>query len=309
MRRPLAAAAAAAAVVLTAGLAATAVLASGYRPFQANAGKAITVQRAHSGAGEPSFNRRITFLVIGSDSGAPKFGRGGVAERGRADSIHLIVLDPVRKQGIVLGFPRDSYVPIAGHGTGKINGAMAFGGPPLLIDTVERLTGINVDYDVVTSFDGLSDMVSRVGGVQVNVDMNIRDHAAGANLRRGSQLLGGASALSYARARKSVPGGDFTRSRHQAQILLGGLATFQRQTKADPARVMKWLAIMSDEVKTNLPVGELLRLALLARSVPPSRLSNVVVPGAGATAGGASIVRLSSSAYPLFARVRAGTYR
>jgi polyisoprenyl-teichoic acid--peptidoglycan teichoic acid transferase len=306
MRRPLALVAV---LALAATVVAGVVAVGGYRPFRASAGQAITVQRAHAGAAEPSFRRRVTFLVVGSDSGAPKFGRGGTAERGRADSIHLVVLDPVRKQGIVLGFPRDSYVPIAGHGTGKITGAMAFGGPPLLVSTIERLTGINVDYWVVTSFDGLSDMVSRVGGVQVNVDMNVNDHAAGAHLRRGSQLLGGASALAYARARKSVPGGDFTRSRHQAQILLGGLATFQRQTRQDPARVMKWLAIMDDEVKTSLPVGELLRLALLARSVPPSRLNNVVVPGAGGSAGGASIVRLTSAAYPLFARIRSGVYR
>jgi polyisoprenyl-teichoic acid--peptidoglycan teichoic acid transferase len=306
VRRPLAVAAVLAVAV---AVVAAVVAADGYRPFRASAGQAITVQRAHAGAAEPSFKRRVTFLVIGSDSGAPKFGRGGTAERGRADSIHLVVLDPVREQGIVLGFPRDSYVPIAGHGTGKINGAMAFGGPPLLVNTIERLTGINVDYWVVASFDGLSDMVSRVGGVRVYVDMNINDHAAGAHLRRGAQLLGGANALAYARARKSVPGGDFTRSRHQAQILLGGLATFQRQTKEDPARVMKWLAIMDDEVKSNLPVGELLRLALLARSIPPSRLNNVVVPGVGGTAGGASIVRLTSAAYPLFGRVRSGVYR
>jgi LCP family protein required for cell wall assembly len=212
MRRPLALVAV---LALAATVVAGVVAVGGYRPFRASAGQAITVQRAHAGAAEPSFRRRVTFLVIGSDSGAPKFGRGGTAERGRADSIHLVVLDPVRKQGIVLGFPRDSYVPIAGHGTGKITGAMAFGGPPLLVSTIERLTGINVDYWVVTSFDGLSDMVSRVGGVQVNVDMNISDHAAGANLRRGPQRLGGAAALAYARARKSVPGGDFTCSRHQ----------------------------------------------------------------------------------------------
>jgi polyisoprenyl-teichoic acid--peptidoglycan teichoic acid transferase len=306
MRRPLAVLLA---VALVAGLAVVAAVASNYRPFQASAGQAITVQRAHAGAAAPSFSKRLTFLVIGSDSGAPKFGRGGVAARGRADSIHLVVVDPVRKQGIVLGFPRDSYVPIAGHGTAKITGAMAFGGPPLLINTVERLTGITIDYYVLTSFDGLSDMVSRVGGVQVNVDMNINDSTAGAHLRRGPQRLGGAAALAYARARKSVPGGDFTRSRHQGQILLGGLATFQRQTKQDPARVMKWLAVMNDEVKTNLPVGELLRLALMARGFPPSRLRNVVVPGGAGNAGGASIVRLSPSAYTLFARVRAGRYR
>jgi hypothetical protein len=72
--------------------------------------------------------------------------------------------------------------------------------------------------------------------------------------------------------------------------------------------VMKWLAIMSDEVKTNLPVGELLRLALMARGFPPSRLNNAVAPGAAGNAGGASVVRLSPSAYSLFARIRAGRY-
>ena len=305
MRRPLTLAAA---LTLTAGLAVSAVLASGYRPFQANAGQAITVQRAHAGAAEPSFNRRITFLVVGSDSGAPKFGRGGTVEGGRADSLHLVVLDTSKRRGIVIGFPRDSYVPIPGHGTNKINAAMSLGGPPLLIQTLERLTGIHIDYYALTSFDGLTDMVNKVGGVYVGIDMNINDHFSGAHFTKGRHHLQGGQALSYARARKTLPGGDLDRSRHQGQILLGGLATYQRQVAADPSRVMAWLAVMGQEVKTDLPFTELLRLALVATSVPPSRLHNTVTPGAAGSAGAASVVRLLPGAYSLFARVRAGKY-
>jgi LCP family protein required for cell wall assembly len=295
-----------AALVLVAVLAVGAVVASSGRPAAtAEAAPAIVVQRAHASAA-PTLKRRIVLLTIGSDSGAPKFGRGGSAEGGRADSLQLIVLDTVRRRGLIMSFPRDSYVPIPGAGTNKINAAMAFGGPRLLIATFERLTGIPIDYYVLTSFDGLTDIVNRVGGVRVGVDMNIRDSFAGAFLNKGSQTLRGPQALAYARARKTVPGGDLARSRHQGQVLLGGLATYQRQVAKDPARVMAWLAIMRDEVKTDLPFPELLRLALFATRVPPAKIRNQVVPSVPGSAGSASVVRLLPGAYSLFARVRAG---
>jgi polyisoprenyl-teichoic acid--peptidoglycan teichoic acid transferase len=272
----------------------------------ASAGQAVTIQRAHAGSATPALKGRLVLLTIGSDSGAPKFGRGGSMESGRADALQLVIIDAARRRGAVLSFPRDSYVPIPGHGTNKINAAMAFGGPPLLVATFERLTGLTIDYYALTSFDGLTDIVNKVGGVQVNVDMNLRDHFAGAFLDKGRQTLRGGQALAYARARKTLPGGDFDRSRHQGQLLLGGLGTYQRQVAKDPTRVMAWLAVLRDEVKTDLPFSELLRLALLATRVPPGDIRNIPVPGAAGSAGGASVVRLQPGAYSLFARLRAG---
>jgi polyisoprenyl-teichoic acid--peptidoglycan teichoic acid transferase len=291
---------------LAAGLVATT---SPGRPATARAasvGQAFTVQRAHAGSATPALKGRIVLLTVGSDSGAPRFGRGGSMESGRADALQLVIIDTARRRGAVVSFPRDSYVPIPGHGTSKINAAMAFGGPRLLVATFERLTGLTIDYYALTSFDGLTDIVNKVGGVQVDVDMNLRDHFAGAFLDKGRQTLHGGQALAYARARKTLPGGDFDRSRHQGQLLLGGLGTFQRQVAKDPTRVMAWLAVMRDEVKTDLPFPELLRLALLATAVPPSQIRNIPVPGAAGSAGGASVVRLQPGAYSLFARLRAG---
>jgi polyisoprenyl-teichoic acid--peptidoglycan teichoic acid transferase len=292
---------------LVAALAAGLVVAvSPRRAATAQEGAAVTVQRAHAGSATPAFKQRLVLLTIGSDSGAPKFGRGGSVESGRADALQLVVLDAARRRGAVLSFPRDSYVPIPGHGTNKINAAMAFGGPPLLVATFERLTGLTIDYYALTSFDGLTDMVNKVGGVQVNVDMNLRDHFAGAFLDKGRRKLNGGQALAYARARKTLPGGDFDRSRHQGQLLLSGLGTFQRQVAENPTRVMTWLSVLRDEVRTDVPFPELLRLALLATKVPPSSIKNLPVPGAAGMAGGASVVHLQPSAYSLFARIRAG---
>jgi LCP family protein required for cell wall assembly len=291
------------ATTLLAGL----VVATARRPAAtAQTAPAVTVQRAHAGEATPTLKRRVVLLTIGSDAGAPKFGRGGSMEGGRADALQLIVLDTVKRRGAVLSFPRDSYVPIPGHGTNKVNAAMAFGGPQLLVATFERLTGLPIDYYALTSFDGLTDIVNRVGGVQVNVDMNLRDVFSGAFLDKGRRKLNGRQALAYARARKTLPGGDFDRSRHQGQILLGGLGTFQRQVAKDPAQVMAWLAVMRDEVRTDLPFPELLRLALLATKVPASGIKNVAVPSVAGSAGGASVVRLLPGAYSLFGRLRAG---
>jgi polyisoprenyl-teichoic acid--peptidoglycan teichoic acid transferase len=291
---------------LAAGLVATTSPGRPATARAASAGQAITVQRAHAGSATPALKGRIVLLTIGSDSGAPRFGRGGSVESGRADALQLVIIDTARRRGAVVSFPRDSYVPIPGHGSSKINAAMAFGSPRLLVATFERLTGLTIDYYALTSFDGLTDIVNKVGGVQVNVDMNLRDHFAGAFLDKGRQTLRGGQALAYARARKTLPGGDFDRSRHQGQLLLGGLGTFQRQVAEDPTRVMAWLAVMRDEVKTDLPFPELLRLALLATAVPPSHIRNIPVPGAAGSAGGASVVRLQPGAYSLFARLRAG---
>jgi LCP family protein required for cell wall assembly len=292
---------------LAAALAASLVAAaSPRRPATAQSAPVITVQRAHAGSAIPTLKRRIVLLTIGSDAGAPKFGRGGSMESGRADALQLVILDPVKRRGAVLSFPRDSYVNIPGHGTNKINAAMSFGGPRLLVATFEQLTGLTIDYYALTSFDGLTDIVNKVGGVQVNVDMNLRDSFAGAFLDKGRRKLNGRQALAYARARKTLPGGDFDRSRHQGQLLLGGLGTFQRQVAENPARVMTWLGIMRDEVKTDLPFPELLRLALLATKVPASGIRNIPVPSVAGSAGSASVVRLLPGAYALFGRLRAG---
>ncbi len=274
----------------------------------ASAQNTVTIQRAHSGAATPVLKHRVSFLVIGSDSGAPKHGRGGTAGGGRADSIHLVVLDTTKARGISIGFPRDSYVAIPGHGTDKINAAMSSGGPSLLIRTIEQLTGIGVDYYALTSFDGLVDIVHKVGGVTVGVDMNLVDSFSGANFHKGTQRLSGNQALAYSRARHGTPQGDLTRSKHQGQVLIGGLATFQKQVAKDPAQVMKWLAILNDEVHTDLPFTELLRLALVATQVPPSRINNVVAPGTPGSAGAASVVRLQSGAFALFNRVKRGGF-
>ena len=54
-------------------------------------------------------------------------------ERGCADSIHILGINPAKHRATLYGFPRDSYVPLSTGGTNKINAAMPQGGPEAMV--------------------------------------------------------------------------------------------------------------------------------------------------------------------------------
>jgi LCP family protein required for cell wall assembly len=263
------------------------------------------IKRAHEGAFRPAPNRNIFILALGSDRGAPRYKRGGLVEAGLADSIHIIAINPARKAGTIVGIPRDTYMQIPGHGSNKINAAMVFGGPNLVVRALELLTGITFDYYMVTGFDGLEDMVNELGGIPVSIPYRIIDRFSGARLAKGSTVLFGRQALAFSRARHGTPNGDFSRSANQGLVFLGALAKARQEIASNPGRVLHYLRILLRHIKTDIPLDEALRLGLLATQIAPASVSNVVAPGTIGNAGGASVVLLTAAASSLFSDVAA----
>src|SRR3972149_5878490 len=105
----------------------------------------------------------IFILVLGSDTRSKQL---QAAVHSRCDSIHLIGINPKKEQATILGFPRDSWVDIEGYGKDKINDSMMFGGPELAVSTIEKLTGIHIDYFALTTFEGFKTAVTELGGVK-----------------------------------------------------------------------------------------------------------------------------------------------
>ena len=148
-------------------------------------------------------------LVMGSDQGPP---RSGSVLDGRADAIHLVVVDEAREHVSIISFPRDSYVPVRGMGTTKIN-AMLTRGADNAVGTIEDLTGIHIDDWIVTGFDAVIIGVDEFGGVEVDVEQRLHDSASNSDLQPGVQRLSGWKTLAYSRDRHSRPDGDIGRSR------------------------------------------------------------------------------------------------
>jgi LCP family protein required for cell wall assembly len=175
----------------------------------------------------PGAGRGTNWLVVGSDSRQgltaeqqQDLATGGDVGSSRTDTILLIHVPEFRSSTptVLVSIPRDSYVPIPGHGKDKINAAFAMGGAPLLAETVERATGLRVDHYAEIGFGGFAGLVDALGGVTVCPTAPIDDPLAGIDLPAGCQQLSGRDALGYVRSR-DTPRADLDRMANQRDFL------------------------------------------------------------------------------------------
>ena len=195
-----------------------------------------------SGA-RPAGGPGTTYLLVGSDSreGLTKQQESdlgtGAASGQRTDTIILLHVTDGNGPNIMLSIPRDSYVEVPGHGMNKINAAYAYGGPKLLVQTVELATKIKVDDYIEIGFTGVVDVVDAVGGITVCPKTSIDDPKAGnLKMKAGCQHVDGHVALDYSRSR-AFPLGDITRAFHQREVIAAtGAAAASWQTVVFPWR-------------------------------------------------------------------------
>lgn len=163
------------------------------------------------------------WLIVGSDS------RGGLT-RAQIDQLHLgtqganasdslMLLHMGTGRPVLISIPRDSYVPIPGHGQDKINAALAIGGPTLLVQTVESVTGLRIDHYMGIGFEGLAGVVNQVGGVRICLPNALHDSYSGVNLKAGCQNLSGTQAVAFVRDRHSFATSDLRRIQDQRAFL------------------------------------------------------------------------------------------
>jgi LCP family protein required for cell wall assembly len=256
----------------------------------------IMLSAAHVGyTPDLTGNRPISILAIGS--GARPYQS---PDRGLADSIHLIEIDPEKHRAVIIGIPRDSWVPIPGHGVDKINAAMGIGGPSLLVRTIEQLSGIRIQYFALTSFWGLTSMIQQIGGLTIRVPFAMHDSYSRADFHAGMRRLSGEQVLAFSRDRHSLPSGDFGRSEDGGRVFIAALAQFQEEVAHDPGAMLLWVSAGMRSLSTDLPLSNVLRLAFLCTRVPPGNVQNIVLPGGVGSAGGKSIVVLSPSIRSIF---------
>jgi LCP family protein required for cell wall assembly len=236
-------------------------------------------------------------LVIGNDA------RAGNPDRSRADALHVVGLDTKTMRGGILNFPRDSWVNIPGHGAGRINEALYLGGPRLLAATVESVTGIRLDYWVMTGFEGFIRIVRGIGQVPLRVRQDIYDPTgSGANLKAGQDWLDAHESLAFTRTRKVLPGGDVDRTTNQGRFLLALLGKLRTRVARDPGTVLDWIAIARRNTRLDMTPEESFRLGVLATQVRPRDVGNVTVPVSIGSVGSASVVFISPGAGPIFTR-------
>ncbi|MFF4055887.1 LCP family protein [Streptomyces sp. NPDC001668] len=167
-----------------------------------------------------------TFLLAGVDSRSKQPTTGNDATTRlwrygaqRSDTMMLVHLSADKRTVHVMSIPRDSWVPLPGHGSAKVNAAFSWGGPPLMIQTVEQLTRTRVDHFGVIDWHGFKALTDAVGGVPMTVPRDSYDPVLQQHFTAGTHVMHGEEALAYVRQRHGVPGGELDRIKHQQQFL------------------------------------------------------------------------------------------
>ncbi|MBF0967938.1 MAG: LCP family protein, partial [Actinomyces sp.] len=252
-----------------------------------------------------------TYLLAGSDSRADGAVQDGFEGSERADSIMLVNI-AANGQAVALSIPRDTYAEIPGVGWDKINASYAYGGPQLLVETVEKLTGLTIDHFVQIGMGAVPDMVDAVGGVELCYDHDSNDEYSGLNWTAGCHTVDGPTALQFSRMRYQDPEGDIGRTKRQRQVISKVVSeAASPATLINPARTLRVERAGSksftvDEDSSIMTVASLVMALRSASSdelmgVPPIESLDYT------TSAGASAVLLRDETAPdFFAKLRSG---
>lgn len=250
------------------------------------------------GVDEPSLGAGPRWvLAIGSDAR-----RGQDLTRTRADTLQVVGLDGTGGGG-VMGMARDLWVPLSTGGTGKINSAMVAGGPEAQVATVRKVTGLPIEGYVVIGFDGFTKVIDEQGGVPIVVPERVDASHAKLVIEAGPQVLSGREALAYARERKTLPDGDFGRSRHQGEILL---AVAIKARLLGPGAIPGAMTSVSKYAKTDLTAEQMLTFTAGFYQLDPARVGRGVAKGPISTVARQSVVLVGTEARRLFASFKDG---
>lgn len=219
-------------------------------------------------SGGSNFVTGTTILVLGSDERKGESIDASDSGPGRADSIMLLhaSLGRIAKVSI----PRDAEADIPGHGRTKINAAYAYGGPALMIETVEGYmgNGLEINHLIEVDFEDFPKFIDTIGGITVNNPSRIcappfDNFWRGFRLPRGEQHLTGAQALGFARVRSNpcAPAeNDLARAGRQQEVLAG-----IRGSLVSPATFFRlpWVSWRAPQtIRTDLRGPGLMMLAL-----------------------------------------------
>lgn len=211
-------------------------------------------------------------LLMGTDGSAERSESEEYAgDNFRSDSMILTRVDPQNKKVTMVSLHRDTEVEIEGYGTQKLNASYAIDGPAGAIRAVSQMAGVPISHYAEINFDGFRAAVDALGGVEVDVPMEIDDEMAGGHVDQGLQTLNGDQALILCRARHAYDeygDGDRYRAANQRLVLA---AIAKKILTSDVGTMTSTIEALSQYVTTDFKIGDILALANSLKDIDPAK--------------------------------------
>jgi polyisoprenyl-teichoic acid--peptidoglycan teichoic acid transferase len=253
----------------------------------------FTIHKLDTATFTPQTRTEPFFILLIGNDGRP--GLDGI----RGDGLHVLGINPAEGRATILNIPRDTYVPIPGLGSAKINDAYKQAGFAKQVETVSAFTGITFSFVVETNFDGFMNLVDEMGGLHVQVPYRMFDRASGADFQQGRVHMMGPGALAFARNR-NIPNGDISRTHHQGLLLLGALER-AREVGQSPVAKVRLLGMMARHTRVEgIGYRDLYPLLDLGLSLEVANVRNITMPSAIGKVGKADVVFPGAGATSLF---------
>ncbi|MFO7928516.1 MAG: LCP family protein [Candidatus Humimicrobiaceae bacterium] len=216
-----------------------------------------------------SYQDPVTVLLMGRDS------RDVEEERGRADSIMLLHINPEEAKASLLSIPRDTLIEIPGYGEDKINAAYAYGGEELMIKTVSEFLDADINHYVTIDFNGFVELIDALEGVDIVVDRPLEDPKSGANFSPGEHHLTGEQALAYTRSR-STELGDIGRIQRQQQLFRALVE--QKLNVKYMSDIPYYFNILIENTRTDLNILTIMKYSKAVLSFSTENFQTAIIP-------------------------------
>ena len=185
----------------------------------------------------------------------------------RSDSMILTRVDPKQKTVTLISLHRDTLINMGEYGEQKLNAAHQIGGPGYAVEVVSEFAGVPIHHYAEIDFDGFKAVVDELGGVEVDVPIEIDDSRAGGHIDAGPQTLSGDEALILARARHAYDeygDGDVYRAANQ-RLILGSVAN--KVLSSDLKTIESVVTTAAEYITTDMNLGDIITLAQSLRGI------------------------------------------
>lgn len=184
---------------------------------------------------------------------------GTIDVQSLSDVNMIMTVNPVTKKILLTSIPRDYYVML--HDEQQMDKLTHTGskGASATVATVEDLMECDINYYFKCNFSTVVSLIDAIGGITVESEYTFATHGRqneGFYFTAGTNYLDGASALAFARERKSFAGGDRQRIKNQ-QLVLEATLKKVTQSRTLLTSYSQILSGLSDYLETSMSDSEM----------------------------------------------------
>ena len=229
-------------------------------------------------------DEQVNILAMGVDIGTV-----GLKDKNnpkRTDTILLINYNPKVEEVNIVSIPRDTLIEVNDKYK-KINEAHVLGGPAYLIDAVENMLDIKINYYGKVDYDGFRKIIDTIGPIEMKINNRMDYDDAAQNLhihfKKGETVqLDGKKAEEFFRWRKNndntgLADGDLGRIENQHAFINKVMEKFKSPSVLP--KIPNMLSTVQNCIESNMSADDIIKYGYIFAKIDKSKINMYTLKG------------------------------